>query len=229
METLKKGCIVGFLLVFLIGLMSIGSYAQEQKAKEKKPAVDAEEKTPPADVTKENKLAIDQTFLGLNWGIAVAAAYTFEKDPSVDEAEILNGSVWVTRESKASPRVMLETHYFLSLRSGKWGWGPFLAIQPASGDLLGTIAGGVMVGIKNADDKNNNSFNVGIGPYLINNYKELTAGLVDGKMAPEGLSTIKYKTRAAAGICLVFSFSFKIGGGTVPPHEKKPEEKEKKS
>lgn len=72
-----------------------------------------------------------------------------------------------------------------------------MAIQPTAGNLIGTIAGGGMIGFKK-EGSENNSFNAGVGFFLANDFKELTAGLVEGEKAPnkimKGDTLIKRET-----------------------------------
>jgi hypothetical protein len=213
---MEKRFFVGLILVFLlIGLALCTSYAQEQKADQ--PKTDAEKKAEEAKVAE----AKANEFMGLSFGVALSAALNLDRHPSIDEAEIINGTVCVLKESKAYARVMLESHYFFSIKKGKIGNGPFMAFQPISGNLIGTIAAGWMIGIKKdepvvTDEKapkvknTNNSFNFGLGVFLANDHQELTAGLVEGQKTPQGISVIKFKKKTVVGLCAIFSFSFKI-------------------
>jgi hypothetical protein len=116
---------------------------------EEKPARDQPKPTKPND------------FLGLKLGIGLSATWDTVNRRRVEDASIdSNGIVRVNKASDVATRVMLESHYFFP-RGDRMGWGPFVAIEPGSGQIVNAFGAGLMFGFKKGDA--NDSFNVGIG------------------------------------------------------------------
>jgi hypothetical protein len=91
------------------------------------------------------------------FGAALGVAVDTGEVDRVEEATVVNGVVRVSKESNTSARVMLETHYLFEANRRKflavgdpwnWGWGPFVAIQPGSEDLVENLAGGFLVSFR---------------------------------------------------------------------------------
>jgi len=145
-------------------------------------------------------------FLGLKFGVALAITSYGKKRFVVQEATIINGKVRVLEELNTFPRIMLETHYFFNLKKKIIGIGPFVGIQSNKNHLLDTIAFGAMTGFRYSE-KDNNSFNFGIGAFCDRNCKFLGAGIERDKPLPEGESLYFY-TRNYWGFVALISFSF---------------------
>jgi hypothetical protein len=211
---MEKRFFTGLMLfVFLLGLALSISFAHGQKTETQQTETQQTEEQKKAEIAKQNELKAKESklneFMGLSFGVSLSVTANFRQHPSIDEAEIINGTVYVLKEARAYARVMLESHYLYPLKPGRIGLGPFMAIQPTTGNLIGTLACGIMIGIKK-EGTENNSFNIGLGFIVANDFQELTAGLVEGEKAPEGVSVVKYKKKTVPGACLIFSFSFKI-------------------
>lgn len=91
------------------------------------------------------------------FGAALGVAVDTGEVDRVEEASVVNGIVRVSKETNTSARVMLETHYLFEANRRKflavgdpwnWGWGPFVAIQPGSEDLIETLGGGFLVSFR---------------------------------------------------------------------------------
>jgi len=142
---------------------------------------------------------------GLGFGFAIAATSYKAKRKSVERAEIINGKIRILEERNTLARLMLESHYFFG-KGKTFGYGPFLAIE-IIGKQLGTLGAGFMMGWRHNEEAKN-SFNVGIGLFNDNNFKELGSGLIEDKEAPQGENMIRYKERNLWGYMIIFSFSF---------------------
>jgi len=135
------------LFVFLLGLALSISFANGQKTEPPKTEAQKTEDEIKDEKAKQDKLKANE-FMGLSFGVSIAATIGFKQGPSIDEAEIINGKVYVLKETGAYARVMLESHYLYPVTTGRLGVGPFMAIQPTTGNLIGTLACGIMLGIK---------------------------------------------------------------------------------
>lgn len=161
---------------------------------------------------------------GLKLGVGISATYDLGQNDRVSEATIINDIVQVTNQDNVRARIMLETHYFfapegsfLGLRNtynpdteatdAEWGIGPFVAVQPGSGEIIEAIGFGVMIGFRRKDDSSN-SFNVGVGVAFDPNTRTLGDGFVAGQPPPNGETEIRYLEQEQFGLLLLTSFSF---------------------
>ena len=108
----------------------------------------------------------------------------------------------------ANPRLMLESHYFFRPFKVKWvGWGPFVAIQPGTSEIIQSAALGFMVGFKYSDEEpDSRSWNIGLGLAV-----EPSAKTFDGLQENSPISPgeqIRFKERLLFGVLAVFSFGF---------------------
>ena len=175
---------------------------------------------PATDDTAARQQA-NRDFLGINFGIAFGMTTNLGSRDRVDEAEVTNGVVRVTKAANHRPRVLLETHYFWELeddnavvslggtevpvRAADIGLGPFVAIQGSEDELLEAFAIGLMIGFKRTE---RSSFNIGLGVALDPNVKVLGDGLRPNKPLPDGETAIRFKEEARWGLVTLVSFSF---------------------
>jgi hypothetical protein len=132
----------------------------------------------------------------------------------------------VDDRDNASARFMLEAHYFFT-PSGKplfgsnllgatntnkkleWGWGPFVALQPGSDDIIDAIAAGLMIGFKRSDDPSDDaSWNLGVGVVVDPNSQILGSGLVEDEPLPDGETEVRFREEEQVGILFLFSTKF---------------------
>ena len=164
---------------------------------------------------------VNRSFLGINFGVSFGMTTDLGSGERVEDAEVVNGIVRVTREANHKPRILLETHYFwevdaedavvvvageeIRVRAADIGFGPFAAIQGSDEELLEAFAVGVMVGFRRAESS---SFNIGIGVALDPKVKVLGDGVRANERLPEGETSIRFKEQARWGLLTLVSFSF---------------------
>ena len=161
---------------------------------------------------KENETRV---FAGLKFGVGLSLTMDTGEHDRVDEAKVVNNIVRVTEESNDIPRIMLESHYFFVpdfsfiklVDTGKWGHGPFVALQPGTKDIIEAIALGWMVGFRKGCETNN-SWNIGIGMVVDPNVKVLGDGIEENKPLPTGETEVRLKETSQWGIIILTSFSF---------------------
>ncbi len=155
-----------------------------------------------------------EEFLGFHLGVGVGFSADLGGRSRVDEAEIVNGVVRVKQKSMAIPRILLETHYFITpdfnlfglVPMGLWGVGPFIGIQASTEEIIDSFAGGLMVGLRRADLSQ--SLNVGIGAILDRNAKTLGGGFRDGQPPPAGESTVRFRENSRWALGFFVSVGF---------------------
>ena len=146
---------------------------------------------------------------------------TVKAEDRVEEAEIVEGVVRITKMTNHRPRVLLETHYFWQWKAEKVpmeveggsqiievadiGIGPFAAIQTSGDEVLESIGMGLMVGFKR-DARS--SFNVGGGLLLDPTVKTLGDGIRPNEPLPPGETVIRFKEEPRWGLLVLASFSF---------------------
>jgi len=146
-----------------------------------------------------------EDFKGFGFGLGISLSFYFEK--RVDDAKVVNDLVRVTEEASTSPRIMLESHYFFPLRKNHIGIGPFVCILSSSKEVIDAMGGGIMFGFRRSLDKSD-SFNFGIG--LVNDTKIKILGdeIEENEPLPDGETEIRFKTKSAIGLIIMFSFAF---------------------
>jgi hypothetical protein len=136
------------------------------------------------------------------------------KSASLDENQIVR----VSEEQNDVARIMLESHYFFEPNNqgsnflgmvppGKWGHGPFVALQPGTDDIIEAIGLGWMVGFRRSDT-GTSSWNLGLGYVIDPDVQILGDGINENMPLPEGESQIRYKETSQGGVFLLVSFSF---------------------
>ena len=217
MEIRQAGKVFGVALAALIAGPAFGQ-AQDAAA--------ALAATPALTVTQEAQLEAltaardeaqgQQSFAGLNFGMGVSLTIESGAHSRVKDAAIIDGVVRVTDEDDKLARVLLESHYFFMpehsfmklVKPGQWGWGPFIALQPGTDEVIEAAGGGLMIGFRRPGDASGSSWNIGIGGVSDLNVKVLGDGFVEN-MAPPGAETaVRYKTKSQDGRVVIASFSF---------------------
>ncbi|MBU1384124.1 MAG: hypothetical protein KJ916_04640 [Alphaproteobacteria bacterium] len=152
-------------------------------------------------------------FAGLDLGVGISATFDFGGLERINDAEVVAGVVRVTDEDDVRARIMLESHYFFTGASGPfgvaaedWGWGPFVAIQPGTDEIIEAAALGVMVGFRQKGSAR--SFNIGLGVAVDPNVQTLGEGVERDMPLPAGETVVRFREEAQYGLVLIFSQSF---------------------
>lgn len=147
-------------------------------------------------------------FGGINFGAGLSLTFDTGHHDRVKEAIIDEaGIVRVTEESNFVPRIVLESHYFFPDAEQKCGYGPFVAIQPGTDDIINAIGFGFMVGFRK-DSLTNQSWNIGVAFVIDPSVKVLGDGVIENNPLPSGETQIRFLTKEQAGIMFVASFAF---------------------
>ncbi len=159
------------------------------------------------------------TFGGIDFGGGISFTLDIGTSDRISDAALVNNIVRVNDENNGRARIMLESHYlftpmndipFLGLENTRaqkqWGWGPFIALQPGTDDVIEAVGMGVMFGVRRgAGDQ---SFNLGFGVVVDPNTRILGEGLLPNKPLPIGETAVRYKEEMQTGILILSSFSF---------------------
>jgi hypothetical protein len=176
-----------------------------------------------------------KSFEGLNFGVGLALIFPFDRKGGASvEAEVDgNNIVRVTKESKRTPAILLESHYLFKQRSsmlvrnaatgadeksGLWfcpvgntcSHGPFVAIQASSesGSTISAYGLGWMLAYKrNTDAADSSSWNIGLGYIVRTGVQQLGDGLAENQALPAG-DKLRYKSKSQPGWMWMTSFSF---------------------
>jgi|GEM_PF-1265436 len=154
-------------------------------------------------------------FAGISFGVGASLTIDIGNEDRVESATAVNGIVRVEKSKNSIPRVILESHYFFLpdwkflglVEKQYWGWGPFLALQPGSNDIIDAIGWGIMVGFRR-NLESTVSWNFGCGMIVDPNAKILGNGIVADKPLPAGETQVRYEERSQWGVLLISSFSF---------------------
>jgi len=148
--------------------------------------------------------------------VGISATFDLGENDRVTEAELVNGIVRVTDKDNVRARIMLESHYFFKPKgsfgltgtsSEEWGYGPFIALQPGTDEIIEAIGFGGMVGFRRGKDSDQ-SFNIGLGVVYDPNTQTLGPDIIDGQALPMGETEIRYLEQDQVGLLLLTSFSF---------------------
>ena len=161
------------------------------------------------------------SFAGLHFGVGISLTHDLGGNDRIESASLDgNGIVRVSKDQNNVARVMLESHYFfkpkkdgmsfLGLRPpGTWGYGPFVALQPGSSEIIEAIGLGLMVGFLRGDEEDtNSSWNLGIGYVVDPSVKILGDGIEENKALPAGETEVRFKETSQGGLFLLASFAF---------------------
>lgn len=162
---------------------------------------------------------------GDRFGLGAGLSLTWDlgSRSRIGDASVVNGIVRVDDQNNANARIMLETHYFFTPKINlfgtgyrnlpgsvpKWGWGPFIAVQPGSDNIIDAIGLGMMVGFKRNDNpEDTSSWNIGVGIVIDPNTQVLGAGIVPNAPLPDGETEVRFQEREQIGLLVLFSTSF---------------------
>lgn len=176
-----------------------------------------------------------KSFDGLNFGVGLALIFPFDRNGGASvEAEVDgNGIVRITKESKRTPAILLESHYLFkkqastliqnqktgeSEKSGLWfcpvdntcSHGPFVAIQASSeaGSTISAYGLGWMLAYKRTSAAaDSSSWNIGLGYVVRTGVQQLGDGLSANQALPTG-DKLRYKSISQPGWMWMSSFSF---------------------
>ena len=169
-------------------------------------------------LTKKTATAEDEgtrKFAGLNFGVGVSLTIDIGNEDRIENASVENGIVRVSKSKNSIPRVVLESHYFFVPKNSflylvdekLWGWGPFIALQPGTENVIDAIGWGFMVGFRRSVDSSA-SWNFGCGMIVDPNARILGSGMKADQPIPPGETQVRYEERSQWGILLMSSFSF---------------------
>ena len=174
--------------------------------------------------------ALDARFRGFGFGIALGAVIDTGGRDRIESA-ILDptGKVRVEKDSNTRANFMLESHYFFQppwkfpfhwgpvgwVEKGNWGFGPFVAVQPGSSNLIDSVGVGGMIGFKRhklfggtAPLGVGDSFNIGVGALIDIKQRVLGDGIKPNQVLPAGETSIRYRETSQVGVVVIFSYSF---------------------
>lgn len=164
-------------------------------------------------------------FVGLKWGLGIAAVIDVSGGERVQEAQVVDGIVRVTKDNSNSARIFAEIHRFRPRKSQKdlaksspqsinFGRGFFVGIQSSSEEVIDSIAAGYMWGWRLPQENSggvqdsSKSLNIGVGLVFDPKVQVLGDGIEKDKPLPGNETEIRYKQESRTGLGLFFSFSF---------------------
>lgn len=165
-------------------------------------------------IVEEQEKQGRQKFGGLEFGVGISFTLDVGKTDRIREAELVNGIVRVKDEDNGRARIMLESHYFFKpeatpfgLEKGDFGWGPFMALQPGTDNIIEAVALGAMMGFRRPG-AGSESFNLGLGVVVDPNTRVLGDAIIANEALPTGETAIRYKEEMQTGMLLLASFGF---------------------
>ena len=189
------------------------------------------------DARIELEKLIETRFRGFGFGIALGAVIDVGGRDRIESA-ILDptGRVRVEEDSNVRANFMLESHFFFTpefkfpfgfipcenlknvfgwVETGNWGFGPFVAIQPGSNNIIDSVGVGGMVGFKRPKSIGGSaplgvgdSFNIGVGALIDIKQKVLGDGVRANEPLPAGETALRFKETSQIGAVVIFSYSF---------------------
>lgn len=209
--TIKRSAYVALLL----GTFGAASYAVADT--EKQSSTEAAEAVM-ASLTDEQRTALgEREFAGLNFGVGISLTFDTGMNSRVKAASIVDGIVRIDNEDDKLTRVMLESHYFFlpdtdflgidSMPSGRWGIGPFVALQPGTDEIIEAMGVGIMLGFRRPEESGQ-SWNIGVGYVTDPNVNILGEGFIENEPPPGNETAIRLKEISQDGWMMLFSFSF---------------------
>jgi len=204
------------LLPLFLVMVSLTSQANAQDAQQKPAnAAPKESEKPPRSGGDDST----DSFWA-NFGIGLSVSANLGKERSIEEAQLVNGTVRVTSERQVTPRLMLERHWYLSegwdtkhedgtLSNTKFRQGFFVGVS-LLGDkkMMDAVSVGWLVGFKpNSNDKATHNLGLGIAvePYS----RVLGDGIEKNKPLPQGETSIRYKETNRTA--LIFFYTYTMG------------------
>ena len=156
----------------------------------------------------QNKNAVDD-FSGFGFSTGIALTFYVGTEKPVEDAELIDGIVRITKENNPRIRIMNETHYFFVIdRDGKCGIGPFVGLLSSGEQFIDAFALGGMIGLRRLGEKSSRSLNFGFGWVWDRNVKVLGDGVIANHSLPPGEAEIRFKYKTLGGIFIITSFSF---------------------
>lgn len=183
-----------------------------------KASVEAAEKAAEAAIEKQSQ----RKFAGIDFGVGISATVDYGANDRVKDAEIIDGIVRVTADNNVNARVMLELHYFFTpgmdmdkendeisplTGASDFGWGPFVALQPGTDEIIEAIGLGIMVGWKRKSSASS-SWNLGFGVVVDPNVKILGDGFEENQPPPGNETQVRFKETDQWGLLILGSYSF---------------------
>jgi hypothetical protein len=159
-----------------------------------------------------------QTFLqSMGFGVALSLQWNAFGPPIVSDATVdANGIVRVNTRANTNAGFMLEAHALpWSFASGRWGWGPFVAVQPGgTSQIISAVGAGALIDWKlSSDASSKKGFGLGFGYAAIPAAKTLGDEFVPNQPAPTGPGgtpiPVRFETRDKGSILLILSFTFR--------------------
>lgn len=176
--------------------------------------VNAESRQAAPPAPPKSEVANPVTGLGLGVGLSFTWD-TVDRERVTDAVIDANGIVRVNKKNNAIARIMLEGHYLFDFdeqSQGTRGWGPFVAVQPGSENVINALGVGFMVAFRYSSESER-SFNLGIGYSVDPNSKVLGDEFVENAPAPLGPDgkplAIRFQERDQGGFLALASFSWK--------------------
>lgn len=155
-----------------------------------------------------------KNFLGWSWGVGFG--FGWADDDRVDQAQIVNNVVRVTKESSEQARLFLEYHWFPESWQKTLGkkendsivraQGPFVAVSSRDDKVLSGVGIGWMIGFR--EKSKSEGFGIAIGAILDNDVTDLADGFEDGQPPPNGETTIRTESKSRVSYVLFFTRSF---------------------
>lgn len=159
------------------------------------------------------------TFGGIDFGVGISFTLDVGTSDRITDASLVNGVVRVNDEDNGRARIMLESHFLFTPdqkidifdldNSGpekEWGFGPFIALQPGTEDVIEAIGMGLMFGFRRGEG--DESFNIGFGIVVDPNTRILGEGVIANQPLSNGETEVRYKEELQTGFLILSSFSF---------------------
>ncbi|MDR4480509.1 MAG: ankyrin repeat domain-containing protein [Nitrospira sp.] len=147
-------------------------------------------------------------------GFGLGLGWTHNLGPRrVDSVTVVNRIVRIDNERNDLVRFMPEMHLWIDRwDEQRWSWGPFLTVAPGS-RIIDAVGFGIMMGYR-PHQRDQYSFNLGIGGTLDLDARVLGDGLIANEPLPPRENTARTKHTTAAGLLVLFS----IGWDLSAPH-----------
>ncbi len=185
---------------------------------------------------EKNFNALDEKLRSFGMGVALGAVIDVGGRDRIESASLdPNGIVRVEQDSNTRANFMLEAHFFLKpnfgfpfgcrsadnpeegigcVKAGDWGFGPFVAVQPGSQNIIEAVGAGVLLGFKKSavpvlrDIPIVHSFNLGVGAMLDVRQRVLGDGIRVNEKLPVGETAIRFRETSQIGAVVIFSAAF---------------------
>lgn len=149
--------------------------------------------------------------------LGIGIAFTKLHDQSVDDVDVRDGRIVVTKEREHRGSFMLETHKFFTYQrlsrmfpnTHSVGVGPFISVSVADtdgGDPFSAYGVGLMMGFK--DRTGSGSWNIGFGYFVDTKAKKLRSGIEAGDTTTVQNTDDLLVERDQGGVMLIVSTSW---------------------